>query len=90
MIPFGERSKLSFTALTILSFQTFSVSKVLIYILTGFATQIAYQSCISHLSHTPEATMFLARYLAIYAPLLSTFDGSFPENAHPQCLPIQP
>jgi len=90
MIPFGDKSKFVSIVLTMTSFDTFSVSKVSIYILTGFATQIAYQSCISHLSHTPEATMFLARYLAIYAPLLSTFDGSFPENAHPQCLPIQP
>ena len=57
---------------------------------TGSATHMAYPSCTSALSQTPEATIFFAIYLAIYAPLLSTFEGSFPEKAHPQCLPIQP
>jgi len=42
------------------------------------------------MSQSHAATIFFARYRAIYAADLSTFDGSFPENAHPPCLPIHP
>jgi hypothetical protein len=65
IIPAGERSKFSFTASIIFEISTFSVQNPSTKTDTGCATQIAYESCISHLSHSPAATIFLAKYLAI-------------------------
>ena len=44
---------------------------------------MAYANWIRHLSAIPDATTFFARYLEAYAADLSTFVGSFPENAPP-------
>jgi hypothetical protein len=90
IIPAGDRSKFSFTASMIFEISIFSVQKPSTNTETGCATQIAYDSCISHLSANQLATIFLAKYLAIYAALLSTFDGSLPEKAQPPCLQIPP
>ena len=62
-----------------------SLSNKSTYIDSGFDTPIAYANCIKHLSAIFEATMFFAKYLDAYAADLSTFVGSFPENAPPPC-----
>jgi len=60
----GLKSNISRTAASILDLSTFSVPKVSTIIETGCATPIAYATSISILSATPEATRFLATYLA--------------------------
>gem|GEM_PF-2801582 len=42
------------------------------------------------MSQIQLATIFLAKYLAIYAQDLSTLVLSLPENAPPPCLPTPP
>ena len=64
--------------------------KVLTLIEVGSATPIAYETCISHLSAKPAATIFFATYLPAYAADLSTLEGSLPEKAPPPCLAIPP
>ena len=53
------------------------------YMDKGLETPIAYANWIRHFSAIPEATTFFATYLEAYAADLSTFVGSFPENAPP-------
>ena len=61
----------------------FEVPCVSTYIDKGSATPIAYANCKVHFSAIPDATIFLAMYLEIYAADLSTLVGSLPENAPP-------
>ena len=64
MIAAGLKSKCSATSEDMASSEILPVPKVSTRIDTGFATPIAYASCISHLSASPAATMFFATYLA--------------------------
>ena len=83
MIAAGLKSKFFSTNRAISSSANLPVPNVSTKMDTGFATPIAYASCISHLSARPAATTFLAAYLAAYVADLSTFVGSLPENAPP-------
>ena len=77
------KSNTFFTASAILWSAKIPVPKVLTSTLVGSGTPIAYDSVTSHSSARFAAIMFLAMYLAKYAPLLSTLLASFPLNAPP-------
>ena len=89
-MPHGRKSNTSFIICTIFDSSTLAVPNVSILIDVGFATPIAYETCISHLSARLAATIFFATYLAAYAADQSTLDGSLPEKAPPPCLDIPP
>ena len=79
-----------FTACASFSSLTTQVPKVSTMIETGLATPIAYEIWIWHFRANPPATIFFATYRRAYAALLSTLEGSFPENAPPPCGADQP
>ena len=66
------------------------VLKQSIQIFNGLGSPIQNDNWTSHLSASLAATIFLAIYLAKYAPDLSTFVGSFPLNAPPPQWAIEP
>ena len=89
-MAFGVKSKTPFTLAVSSESEMEDVPNDSTRTLTGFATPMTYDNWISHLLAKPAATTCFAAHQAAYAADLSTFDGSFPENAPPPCLPIPP